>query len=85
MSAGLAKVFAIRESVHLRFESTFTNVLNHTNFTPPNNNNQQLYSAPVVPLPSPPITVAPLSTAGVLTSPTATSSRQLQFAVKVIF
>jgi hypothetical protein len=32
---GLAKVFPITEFVHLRFESTFTNVLNHTNFAPP--------------------------------------------------
>jgi hypothetical protein len=73
------------DAFNVQFRVELFNVLNHTNFTPPNNNNQQLYSAPVVPLPSPPITVAPLSTAGVLTSPTATSSRQLQFAVKVIF
>ena len=31
----MAKIFPITESVHLRFESTFTNVLNHTNFAPP--------------------------------------------------
>jgi hypothetical protein len=35
VSAGLAKVVAIRERWNLRFESTFTNVLNHTNFAPP--------------------------------------------------
>jgi hypothetical protein len=35
VSAGLAKVVAFRENLHLRFESTFTNVLNHTNFAPP--------------------------------------------------
>jgi hypothetical protein len=35
VSLGLAKVLPISESVHLRFESTFTNVLNHTNFAPP--------------------------------------------------
>jgi len=35
VSLGLAKVYAISEKVHLRFESTFTNVLNHTNFAPP--------------------------------------------------
>ena len=35
VSLGLAKVFTVTESVHLRFESTFTNVLNHTNFLPP--------------------------------------------------
>ena len=35
VSAGLAKVIAVRESWRLRFESTFTNVLNRTNYAPP--------------------------------------------------
>jgi hypothetical protein len=35
VSAGLAKLIAVRESFRLRFESTFTNVLNHTNYAPP--------------------------------------------------
>jgi hypothetical protein len=35
VSAGLSKVFAIRERMRIRFESTFTNALNHTNFVPP--------------------------------------------------
>jgi len=34
-SLGLAKVFHVTEGVKVRFESTFTNVLNHTNFAPP--------------------------------------------------
>jgi hypothetical protein len=34
-SLGLAKVFNVSERVKVRFESTFTNVLNHTNFAPP--------------------------------------------------
>jgi hypothetical protein len=38
VSAGLAKLIAIRESWRLRFESTFTNVLNHTNYAPPSTN-----------------------------------------------
>jgi Carboxypeptidase regulatory-like domain len=38
VSAGLAKVLAIRESWRLRFESTFTNVINHTNYLPPPTN-----------------------------------------------
>ena len=38
MSAGLSKTFQIRERVRLRFESTFTNALNHTNFAPPASN-----------------------------------------------
>ena len=32
VSLGLAKVFKVNERVGVRFESTFTNVLNHTNF-----------------------------------------------------
>jgi hypothetical protein len=35
VSLGLAKVFPVAEKVRIRFESTFTNVLNHTNFAPP--------------------------------------------------
>jgi hypothetical protein len=35
VSLGLAKTFLITEGLHARFESTFTNVLNHTNFAPP--------------------------------------------------
>jgi len=34
-SLGLAKVFNVTERVRMRFESTFTNVFNHTNFAPP--------------------------------------------------
>jgi TonB dependent receptor len=35
VSLGVAKQFHITENVHARFETTFTNVLNHTNFAPP--------------------------------------------------
>ena len=35
VSLGVAKQFRITEGSHLRFESTFTNVFNHTNFAPP--------------------------------------------------
>ena len=38
VSAGLAKTMPIRENLKLRFETTFTNVLNHTNFAPPATN-----------------------------------------------
>ncbi len=65
----------ISEDFNIQLRAELFNVLNHTNFTPPNNNNQQLYDS----------TLTLLPTAGVLTSPTATSSRQLQLAVKVIF
>jgi Carboxypeptidase regulatory-like domain len=32
---GLAKRFNVGERFHVRFEATFTNILNHTNFAPP--------------------------------------------------
>ena len=35
VSLGVAKQFKVTEKVHARFETTFTNVLNHTNFAPP--------------------------------------------------
>jgi Carboxypeptidase regulatory-like domain len=35
VSLGVAKQFRITEKLHARFETTFTNVLNHTNFAPP--------------------------------------------------
>jgi hypothetical protein len=35
VSLGLGKVFSAGEKVKIRFETTFTNVLNHTNFAPP--------------------------------------------------
>jgi hypothetical protein len=35
VSLGVAKTFVITERLHGRFETTFTNVLNHTNFAPP--------------------------------------------------
>jgi hypothetical protein len=38
VSAGLSKSMAIRENVKLRFEATFTNLLNHTNYAPPATN-----------------------------------------------
>lgn len=35
ISGGLAKTFPLRERARLRFEATFTNILNHPNFAPP--------------------------------------------------
>jgi hypothetical protein len=35
VNMGLAKVFRIKEKTRLRFEATFSNALNHTNFAPP--------------------------------------------------
>jgi hypothetical protein len=38
VAGGLSKVAALREGLHLRFEATFTNVLNRTNYAPPATN-----------------------------------------------
>lgn len=38
VDAGLAKHFDLGERVHIRFEATFTNVINHTNYAPPSLN-----------------------------------------------
>ena len=38
VDAGLAKSYAIHEHYKLRFEATFTNVINHTNYAPPSLN-----------------------------------------------
>jgi hypothetical protein len=38
VNVGLSKTFLLTERFKLRFESTFTNVLNHTNFAPPATN-----------------------------------------------
>jgi hypothetical protein len=35
VAGGLSKVFSLRERARVRFEATFTNILNHPNFAPP--------------------------------------------------
>jgi hypothetical protein len=35
VNAGVAKRFSIGERVHVRFEASFTNIINHTNYAPP--------------------------------------------------
>jgi hypothetical protein len=76
----LVKNTSIHERVRTQFRAEYFNILNHTNFATPN---------PVVfstgPTPTKPGTAAALSpTAGVMTA-TATTSRQLQFALKFLF
>jgi len=35
IAGGLSKTFALGEKFHLKFESTFTNIINHSNYAPP--------------------------------------------------
>jgi hypothetical protein len=76
----LVKNTAVHERVRAQFRAEFFNIINHTNFTTPN---------PVVfstgPTPSKPSTAAaPSPTAGIMTA-TATTSRQVQFGLKILF
>jgi len=59
-------------NVQFRFEAF--NALNHTNFGPPTSTSLRLFTRALTPIPS----------AGNLTS-TSTTSRQLQFALKVLW
>jgi hypothetical protein len=67
-----AKKFALSERLNLQFRAEIFNLFNHTNF---NNPNPVVYAA---------ATGGPSPTAGVITS-TATSSRQVQFGLKLLW
>lgn len=74
-TTGLMKDQAITERVRLQFQAQAFNVSNHTNFANPASTQLQLYN----------VSGVASSTAGQLTGPTATTGRQLQFALKIIF
>jgi hypothetical protein len=76
----LVKNTTIHERLRAQFRAEFFNVLNRANFTTPN---------PVVfgsgPTPKTPTAeVEPSATAGVV-SATSTTSRQIQFGMKILF
>jgi hypothetical protein len=76
----LAKSTTIHERLRAQFRAEFFNVLNHSNFTTPN---AVVYSSG--PTPKTPTAAAVGSpTAGVI-SATATTSRQVQFGLKLLF
>jgi hypothetical protein len=76
----LAKSTTIHERLRAQFRAEFFNVLNHSNFTTPN---PVVYSSgPTPKTPTAPDVESP--TAGVI-SATATTSRQIQFGLKLLF
>jgi hypothetical protein len=72
LDASVHKDTHITEGLRAQFRAEFFNVLNHTNFGTPN---EVVYSA---------AGATPSPTAGVITS-TASTSRQIQFGLKLLF
>ncbi len=80
LDLSLAKNTVIHERFRVQFRAEFFNILNHANFTTPN---PVVYTSGPTPK-TPTAEVAPSATAGVI-SATATTSRQIQFGVKILF
>jgi hypothetical protein len=68
------RVLRVSETFNVQFRFEVFNALNHTNFGPPTSTSLQLFTQGLTPIPS----------AGNVTS-TSTTSRQLQFALKVLW
>jgi hypothetical protein len=62
----------VSENFKIQFRAEVFNALNHPNFSPPSNPNRQIFNS----------SLAPIATAGRLTA-TATTARQIQFALKM--
>lgn len=62
------------DSFRIQFRFEMFNLLNHTNFNPPNSTSLQLFTQ----------SLTPIASAGNLTS-TSTTSRQLQFGLKILW
>jgi hypothetical protein len=69
----VAKTFLFTERIHLQFRAELFNIFNRTNF---NNPNPVVFTSAT--------TVLPSASAGVITS-TSTSSRQVQFGLKLLW
>jgi len=80
LDLALAKSTTIHERLRAQFRAEFFNVLNHSNFTTPN---PVVFSSGPTPK-TLTAAVTPSPTAGVL-SATATTSRQIQFGLKLLF
>jgi hypothetical protein len=66
------RVPSVSDAANIQFRAELFNVLNHTNFSPPNSTSVQLFTVALAAIPS----------AGSLNS-TSTTSRQIQFALKL--
>jgi hypothetical protein len=80
LDLALVKNTTLHERLRAQFRAEFFNVLNHANFTTPN---PVVFSSGPTPK-TPTAEVQPSPTAGVV-SATATTSRQIQFGVKLLF
>jgi hypothetical protein len=80
LDLALVKNTTIHEGLHAQFRAEFFNVLNRANFTTPN---PVVFSSGPTPK-APTAEVAPSATAGVV-SATSTTSRQIQFGMKILF
>lgn len=78
---------SISEQFNVQFRVEFFNILNHVNYAVPPKSGTFVFAQAPVSKGGVPVAVpqTPLSTAGVFVGPTATSSRQLQFALKLTF
>ena len=74
-TTGVMRDQPITESVRAQFQFQIFNASNHTNFANPASAALTVYNA----------SLAQSSTAGLISGPSATSGRQLQFALKLIF
>jgi len=69
-----SRLHFLSEDVTLQWRAEIFNVINHPNYSPPTATATQLFTQ----------ALAPITSAGTLTS-TVTTSRQIQFALKVTF
>src|ERR1700729_4447043 len=80
LDLALVKNTTIHEGLHAQFRAEFFNILNRANFTTPN---PVVFSSGPTPK-APTAEVEPSATAGVV-SATSTTSRQIQFGLKLLF
>ncbi len=81
------RVPKLGETFNVQFRAELFNILNRPNYANPLKAATQLFAAapaPTAAAPTPALVGAPIASAGALTA-TATSSRQTQFALKIIF